>query len=179
MSYGYRIRFSTYSFSFRSSYKTHSSQTNDRCTTCQLPLCLSCSCRKTVVRTELTQFYAVTRMHRNCRHFRKFARLSCCQFLAPLCRRTVKPQTVLAIRTVIRDDRDCDSARVSSKRRPAAVHRPSLKISYFTPITQKAQGKAFLKTWMLALYEPPRGKTNNVVSEQVRHKPACTSTEKS
>ena len=28
-------------------------------------------------------------------------------------------------------------------------------------------------------YEPPRGKTHNVVSEQVRHKPACTSTEKS
>ena len=27
--------------------------------------------------------------------------------------------------------------------------------------------------------EPPRGKTNNVVSEQVRHKPGCTSTEKS
>ena len=27
--------------------------------------------------------------------------------------------------------------------------------------------------------EPPRGKTNNVVSEQVPHKPACTSTEKS
>ena len=27
-------------------------------------------------------------------------------------------------------------------------------------------------------YEPPRGKTNNVVSEQVRHKPTCTSTEK-
>ena len=27
--------------------------------------------------------------------------------------------------------------------------------------------------------EPPRGKTNNVVSELVRHKPACTSTEKS
>ena len=29
------------------------------------------------------------------------------------------------------------------------------------------------------IYEPPRGKTNNVVSEQVRHKPGCTSTEKS
>ena len=28
-------------------------------------------------------------------------------------------------------------------------------------------------------YEPPRGKTNNVVSEQVRNKPTCTSTEKS
>ena len=28
-------------------------------------------------------------------------------------------------------------------------------------------------------FEPPRGKTNNVVSEQVRHKPASTSTEKS
>ena len=27
--------------------------------------------------------------------------------------------------------------------------------------------------------EPPRGKTNNVVSEQVRHKTTCTSTEKS
>ena len=25
--------------------------------------------------------------------------------------------------------------------------------------------------------EPPRGKTNNVVSDQVRHKPSCTSTE--
>ena len=29
------------------------------------------------------------------------------------------------------------------------------------------------------IFKPPRGKTNNVVSEQVRHKPACTSTEKS
>ena len=28
-------------------------------------------------------------------------------------------------------------------------------------------------------FEPPRGKTNNMVSEQVRHKPACTSTGKS
>ena len=27
-------------------------------------------------------------------------------------------------------------------------------------------------------YEPPRGKTNNVFSEQVRHKLSCTSTEK-
>ena len=30
-----------------------------------------------------------------------------------------------------------------------------------------------------AVYEPSRGKTNNVVFEQVRHKPACTSTEDS
>ena len=28
------------------------------------------------------------------------------------------------------------------------------------------------------LPEPPRGKTNNVVFEQVRHKPSCTSTER-
>ena len=28
-------------------------------------------------------------------------------------------------------------------------------------------------------YEPPRGKTNNVVFEQVRHKLTCTVTEKS
>ena len=32
---------------------------------------------------------------------------------------------------------------------------------------------------LLVTFEPPREKTNNVVSEQVRHKPACTSTEKS
>ena len=29
------------------------------------------------------------------------------------------------------------------------------------------------------IYEPPHGKTNNVVSDQVRHKPTCTVTEKS
>ena len=29
------------------------------------------------------------------------------------------------------------------------------------------------------IYEPPHGKTNNVVSDQVRHKPTCTSTEDS
>ena len=31
----------------------------------------------------------------------------------------------------------------------------------------------------LMRYEPPLGKTNNVVSDQVRHKPVCTSTENS
>ena len=30
---------------------------------------------------------------------------------------------------------------------------------------------------MLIIFEPPHGKTNNVVSEQVRHKPGCTVTE--
>ena len=29
------------------------------------------------------------------------------------------------------------------------------------------------------IFEPPRGKTKNVVSEQVRHKSGCTVTEKS
>ena len=29
----------------------------------------------------------------------------------------------------------------------------------------------------LNTFEPPRGKTNNMVSEQARHKPACTVTE--
>ena len=33
------------------------------------------------------------------------------------------------------------------------------------------------KNWLVN--EPPRGKTNIVVSEQVRHKLACTSTEES
>ena len=27
------------------------------------------------------------------------------------------------------------------------------------------------------IFEPSRGKTNNVVFEQVRHKPSCTATE--
>ena len=33
--------------------------------------------------------------------------------------------------------------------------------------------------WLEAGNEPPRGKTNNVVSEQARHKPVCAVTEKS
>ena len=48
-------------------------------------------------------------------------------------------------------------------------------------------GACVYKTYMpvlfiylfIYLFEPPRGQTNNVVSEQVRHKPTCTSTEKS
>ena len=32
---------------------------------------------------------------------------------------------------------------------------------------------------LTTIYEPPLGKTNDVVSEQVRHKPSCTSTEMS
>ena len=35
----------------------------------------------------------------------------------------------------------------------------------------------YLICFRCEVIEPPRGKTNNVVSEQVRHKPACTSTE--
>ena len=31
----------------------------------------------------------------------------------------------------------------------------------------------------LIIFEPPRGKTNNVVSEQVQHKSGCTVTEAS
>ena len=34
-------------------------------------------------------------------------------------------------------------------------------------------------TMSFLTFELPRGKTNNVVSEQVGHKPACTSTENS
>ena len=29
----------------------------------------------------------------------------------------------------------------------------------------------------IPVFVPPRGKTNNVVSDQVRHKPTCTETE--
>ena len=33
------------------------------------------------------------------------------------------------------------------------------------------------KGWFVSVFEPPRWKTDNVVSEQVRHKPTCTVTE--
>ena len=36
-----------------------------------------------------------------------------------------------------------------------------------------------VKSVQFDMFEPSCGKTNNVVSKQVRHKPACTSTEKS
>ena len=43
----------------------------------------------------------------------------------------------------------------------------------------KTESRGFIEFSHVLRYEPPRGKTNNVVSEQVRHKPVCTSTEKS
>ena len=50
-------------------------------------------------------------------------------------------------------------------------------------LNQDASYESLLQIYKLkvivVLYEPPRGKTNNVVSEQVRHKPTWTSTEKS
>ena len=48
----------------------------------------------------------------------------------------------------------------------------SHETAHFIPILASSDETSYI-------FEPPRGKTNNVVSEQVRHKPACTSTEKS
>ena len=44
-------------------------------------------------------------------------------------------------------------------------------------IVQKPQVQLRLKTIRYIKIEPPRGKTNNVVFEQVRHKPVCAVTE--
>ena len=50
--------------------------------------------------------------------------------------------------------------------------------NHWSKLTLKNQ-LAVAKTYQeYIINEPPRGKTNNVVSAQVRHKPACTSTEK-
>ena len=55
----------------------------------------------------------------------------------------------------------------------------------FIALSFVSKDKAFMQRSSKAyyilslLFEPSGGKTNNVVSEQVRHKPACTSTEKS
>ena len=47
-----------------------------------------------------------------------------------------------------------------------------------SPIIDKLMmGESIHHKW--AKYEPPRGKTNNVVYDQVRHKTTCTFTEKS
>ena len=50
-------------------------------------------------------------------------------------------------------------------------------MSGYCMFTFTVTGKFKLNT--VHTFEPPRGKTNNVVSEQVRHKPACISAEKS
>ena len=59
---------------------------------------------------------------------------------------------------------------------------PRLRQTSGLNVTLNLISDAYLKTDLchpLATFEPPRGKTNNVVFEQVRHKPTCTSTEKS
>ena len=71
-----------------------------------------------------------------------------------------------------------------------ALTSPTMKQQVMTQlaadsITKKALSKEELKLYLdtppagRVTIEPPRGKTNNVVSEQFRHKPTCTSTEKS
>ena len=49
--------------------------------------------------------------------------------------------------------------------------------SYHEHSTQSVQLLGMSLEQFILTYEPPRGKTNNVVSEQGRHKPTCTSTE--
>ena len=57
-------------------------------------------------------------------------------------------------------------------KKPKRKDVPLKKINYEEVVEKRAKQEV-LKI------EPSRGKTNNVVSEQVRHKPACTSTEES
>ena len=52
------------------------------------------------------------------------------------------------------------------------LQRISVYVATLQSIGQEA-AKGTLKT----AYEPPRGKTNNVVAEQVQHKLRCASTE--
>ena len=44
---------------------------------------------------------------------------------------------------------------------------------------QQISGERLQDHWSSGIIYEARGKTHNVVSEQVRHKPSCTSTEKS
>ena len=57
-------------------------------------------------------------------------------------------------------------------------------VGFDVPVTRAMLSLKNLLLFLKAVHpftinEPPRGKTNNVVSEQVRHKPTCASTEKS
>ena len=55
-----------------------------------------------------------------------------------------------------------------------------IEVFSITTIDTKTTGKCIVKhTLKQETNDPPRGKTNNVVSEQVRHKSTCTVTEKS
>ena len=47
----------------------------------------------------------------------------------------------------------------------------------FLPYISKAAVLVIDVAGISYIYEPSRGKTNNVVSEQVRHKPGCTATD--
>ena len=47
---------------------------------------------------------------------------------------------------------------------------------WFSDAAVQMSPQYFLVSILNFIIEPPRGKTNNVVSEQVRHKPACTAT---
>ena len=65
-------------------------------------------------------------------------------------------------------------------RRPAVVYigsvgKPTERCEQIVYMMSQNDKRYFVIS--LILYEPPCGKTNNVVSEQVRHKPGCTSTE--
>ena len=70
----------------------------------------------------------------------------------------------------VRSDRP--KAKTKQRRRSSDIRK------YFTPEKAK-KSKRSPGIIVMESFEPPRGKTNNVVSEQVRHKPACTSIEKS
>ena len=65
------------------------------------------------------------------------------------------------------------SQALAEKFHATGVHKTDESFKYsYEIIDSNEYGKAKIN-------EPPCGKTNNVVSEQVRHKPTCTSTEKS
>ena len=67
-------------------------------------------------------------------------------------------------------------------RKSPGVHKPFvLGLNFLQTLSfhNLAHVKYVTVIQAVSIIEPPRGKTNNVVSEQDRHKPTCTSTEKS
>ena len=66
-------------------------------------------------------------------------------------------------------------------KQPIYFSRPNGRGPYCHPTNRLASVESVIiliyVKFLDILNEPPRGKTNNVVSEQVWHKPACTVTE--
>ena len=78
----------------------------------------------------------------------------------------------------------CKSASSASRQREnfmeslhsdgSATYLLIIWVEKIIPLGMKSKQKPYHSIVFLSIYKPRHGKTNNVVSEQVLHKPSCT-----